>query len=508
MMSKVPWIVVPGLFLAAVPVLPATVNLRIDAGKSERTMSGGLGASFHAIETPIPGSEGGSGWGANPAPDDETGWRSVFHYADWLGLDWCRVELEQRMYEPARGHYDWNGPEMRILYRILDWAEARRVDVFLQQMWGNTAWNAYPELRADPARRVHSAPLSLDDFADGTAELASHLLRVKKYTCIRWLSVNNEPGESFSWWQDANLHPLSITPGLKAARKALDSRHIALPISGPDWTDMPALIPSKIDFDPAIGAYDLHSYWADFDGHGSQAQYSMSTTVARLADWAAWAHARHKPFFLSELGTMAYGWGGNHPGPGSYESSLKNASLVVRGINAGVDAFNRWSFLNRGDLDGQWQLLDTWDAKNGRLLPVFKPHPNAFWMWALLSRYTALRSEVLRIRRQGGEVNGIQRLAAAALRSPKGQFTILVVNEAMEDMTGTIDFINLAHSIELCRYRITAAQRDAAVIDLKADKVFALAPGEASWQDVLPARSVTVYSTYRLAPADNGVQAE
>jgi hypothetical protein len=34
---------------------------------------------------------------------------------------------------------------MRLLYRILDWCEQRKVDVFFQQMWGNVDWNTFPE---------------------------------------------------------------------------------------------------------------------------------------------------------------------------------------------------------------------------------------------------------------------------------------------------------------------------------------------------------------------------
>jgi len=45
-------------------VWPSTVTLKIDAGHPVRTMQGGIGASWHAIETPIPGTNGGSGWGA------------------------------------------------------------------------------------------------------------------------------------------------------------------------------------------------------------------------------------------------------------------------------------------------------------------------------------------------------------------------------------------------------------------------------------------------------------
>jgi hypothetical protein len=348
----------------------------------------------------------------------------------------------------------------------------------------------------------------VDDFAGGYAELVYHLVKVKGYTSIRWLSLNNEPGQDFSWWQGPDLKPLAPTPDFKKVRAALDQRGIALPISGPDWTDMPPLEPAKIDFDSYIGAYDIHSYFADFDKPGKTGEYSMTTTVARIGDWAAWAHQRNKPFFISEIGSMAFGWGGTNPAPGGYEASLKNASLVVRAIDAGADGFNRWSFLNRGDLDGQWQLLDTWDIKAGRLLTKFKPHPNAYYMWALLSRYTALNSQVLALHTEGGQVDGFQRLVAAGLRSPKGKVTVLVVNEGMEDMSGTIEFDHLAGSLKLYRYRMTPSMRDRSDIELKPEASFAVRPGRPAFEDNLPAQSITVYSTYKLGAKKKGVQAE
>ena len=67
----------------------------------DHRMRGGIGASWHAIEANIPvegdRSHGGSGWGANPPPEDDLAWQAVYRHADWLGLDFCRVELEQRM---------------------------------------------------------------------------------------------------------------------------------------------------------------------------------------------------------------------------------------------------------------------------------------------------------------------------------------------------------------------------------------------------------------------------
>ncbi len=375
-------------------------------------------------------------------------------------------------------------------------------------MWGNTTWNSLPELRDDPAKRVHSAPLSVDDFADGYAELIYHLVKVKGYTSIRWLSLNNEPGHDFSWWQGPDMKPLAPTPDFKKVRAALDRRGITLPISGPDWTDMPPLDPAKIDFDPYIGAYDLHSYFADFDKPGKLGEFSMTTTMARIDDWAAWAHQHNKPFFISEIGTMAYGWHDNNPGPDGYEASLKNASLVVRCHQCRSGRLQSLELHQSRRLDGQWQLVDTWNVKADRLLTKFKPHPNAYYMWALMSRYTALNSQVLALHTEGGSVDGIQRLVAAGLRSPKGKVTVLVVNDGTEDMSGNIEFDHLAGALKLYRYRMTPAMRDRTDIKLKPEASFAVHPGHPSFEDNLPAQSITVYSTYKLGAKQMGVQAE
>ena len=485
---------------------PLVVRIRVQADQVVRTMQGGIGASFHAMETPMGrrpsgGHIGGSAWGANPPAEDEAAWQSVYRHADWLGLDFCRVELEQRMYEPQRRRFSWDNPEMRILYRILDWAEKSKSDVFLQQMWSNIAWNAFPTLRDDAVGRAVSGPLTMDDFAHGLGELAEHLIRVKGYRSIRWLSITNEPGHDWSWWQGPDGKPLPLAPGLAAIRRELDRRGLDLPLSGPDWTDLPRLEPSRIDFDASLGAYDLHSYNAAFDG--MNCGYPLSEAEERLSRWARWAHERGKPLFLSELGTMAYGWRDDDPGPGLYESGLKDAALVVRGIRAGVDGFNRWSFLNRGDLDGQWQLVDSWDIDEGRLRTAVTPHPNTYYLYGLLSRFTARHSGVLPVAIDPASEPGARQLVTAALRSPKGNLTVLAVNETYRDVDATLSVSGAV--AKLFRYAITPAARDQADVTVRPGAAFSTT---AEFRDRIPALSVVVYSTYQLSPQDPGITAE
>lgn len=488
------------------------VNIKIAAALPVRVMRGGIGASFHAIGAALPGrkpdgdSWSGSESGGNPDAGDDRKWKELLKYADWLGMDWCRVELEQRMYEPDRRVFDWDSHEMRVLYRILDWAEQRGVDVFLQQMESDVAWNAYPGNAEDSLRRYRSAPYSIPEWAYGLGELLDHLMRQKAYTCIRWVSVFNEPGhDGFSSSQDSNMKSVPIALALKALREELDHRGIAVSISGPDWTDLPDLKPDDVDFDAYIGAYDLHSYDAVFDSVMQLGGYSLTEAEERMSRWAKWAHTRNKPFFISEFGTMAYGWGHWDSGPACYQSGLKNASLVVRGINAGVDGFSRWSFTNRGDLDGQWQLVRTWDIDQNKLLDRFLPQPNAYYQFAMLTRYLPKYCGVLTTRVEAPFFPEDRKVVAAALRTPKNNLTVLLVNESDRVVDVNIDLEGLPAPVLLQRYAFTREMEDRSSVDLRSDRSIEVSR---ALSDRVPPMSIVVYSTYSLNAEDLGLVSE
>ena len=486
---------------------PGQVRLTADAGKVLHTMRGGFGASWHAIEEPIPvegdHSHGGSAWGANPPAENNRAWRQIYGHADWLGLDFVRVELEQRMFQPEPERFTWDSPEMRILYRILDWCQSRHADVFLQCMWGNVDWNSFPEFRGHAVKRVHSGPYSMQRFAEGLAAFLKHLQATKHYTCIRWLCINNEPGYEWSWWQQPPNEPMPLREGLAAVREALDRKGIATPLSGPDWTDLPELDAKKVDFDELIGAYDLHSYYAGFDWHPGGG-YPMATAEARLAGWRQWSTARGKPLFLSELGTMIYGWRGNDAGPSSWEAAIKDAELVVRALNLGVDGFNRWSFINRGDLDGVWQMIDTWDPERKALRKDIRPRPNSYFVYGLISRLTAKHSSVVACERIGGQVDGTNRVFAVALKSPSGNLTWIVLNDAPAGWAADFSLQGCDRHV-LYRYQLAADQKDRPNLRINPFRVAGITKGQAAFSDRLPPASLTVYSTWNLKHSAKGI---
>jgi hypothetical protein len=486
------------------------VRLTVNAESVIHTMRGGFGASWHAIEQPIPvegdRSHGGSAWGANPPAEDARAWRQIWRHADWLGLDFVRVELEQRMFEPDQGRFTWDTPEMRILYRILDWCQRRHADVFLQCMWGNVEWNAFPEFRGSPVKRVHSGPYSMESFAGSLTALMKHLLTTKHYTCIRWLCINNEPGYDWSWWQRPPNQPMPLRDGLAAVRHALDRAGISVPLSGPDWTDLPERKPENVDFDEFIGAYDLHSYFAGFDWHPGGG-YPLAIAEKRLTDWRKWSAERGKPLFLSELGTMIYGWGGDNAGPSSWEAAIKDAELVVRALNLGVDGFNRWSFVNRGDLDGVWQMIDTWDPQRKILRKTITPRPNAYFVYGLISRLTAKHSSILRCERTGGQLEGANRVFASALKSPTGQLTWIIVNDAPRAWVAEFSLEGCQHSA-LHKYQVTGEQKDRPELKINPLRTATITAGKAAFSDRLPPMSVTLFSTWNLKHTAPGIIAD
>jgi hypothetical protein len=286
---------------------------------------------------------------------------------------------------------------------------------------------------------------------------------------------------------------MPITPALAAVRKALDKRGIGVPLSAPD-VGTTAFDPSKVDFQQLVGAYDLHDYYHDFDWKPGN-QGKLAQHVAMMAGWADWAHRQGKPLFLSEYGFF---------GAADFHVALRDAEMVVRDLAAGVDGFNRWSYLNRGDLDGQWQLLQTWDVAHGKLLDTYTPWPNAYYFVGLTSRFTAKHSAVLAGRVEGGAIGTHQRVFLAPLRSPKGQLTLLVVNDAPQPWEATIDVRGLASAARLHRYEVSQADKDRADLTIESKAEFPVGGASPAFQDKLAPESLTVYSTYLLKPSDAG----
>ena len=488
--------------LAATPISPTpSAQVTIHGDAPGHVMAGGIGADWHTVRVfgkpdskykwNLEGaSPQGSTLGGNPPLSSTAAWQDIERHASWLGLDWLRVEVDRRMYEPERGRYDWDNEETQTLHRVLDWCQRNDADVFLTEAWRCAEWLAIPGVHP-----VRSAPNDPKAYAEGLATLVEHVLRERKYSCVKWLCLTNEPNLESLWWEGGEKK-VPLAPMFAAVRAELDQRGIALPISGPDWAGIPEEVPNMSELVPFLGATDWHDYAGAYRNPFVQ-------------KWVQWSHANNRPFFLSEFGDMSLGWQKDHPGPSTFEAALSNAQKVLFGLNIGVDGFSRWSFLNRGDIDGQWQLVRTWDLMNKAYYDRVVPEPAAYYGYAMLSRFTAKHSRVLNLTVSTSEPAGtIPRFEVAALRSPKGQTTCIILNREPQDRAIKFLWEGLDRSLHLHRYQLTEPMLADPAFKLRSNAQSDLSPEQSHLQMTVPGRSITVYTTYDLGPEDPGIMAE
>jgi hypothetical protein len=466
------------------------VEWSIDGSSPVNTMRCGIGACWHAIEVPSLEKYAGSSWGGNPAAENEAAWRRLYELADWTGMSFLRVEVSQRMYEPRWREFTWDSPEMLILCRILDWCQSRGATVFLQQQYNNVEWNAFPECRNDETGVLRSAPYSLDDFTHGIVSLVEFLVRQRGYDCIRYLGLNNEP-HPWCCWAGPGGKQMPMLPALESVCRELSARELSVVLAGPDLVE--GSLSGETDaMARYLGAFEVHVYGGAFDwrtDHAFDWCYPMREGVEKFGQWADYAHDRGKPFFLGEMGTFDYGMGGSRPEPGSYAAVLKDMEYALRLMNAGVDGFCRWSFVNRGNIDGQWQLVDTWDGGNNRLRKVITPHPNSFLLWGMLSRFVSGGATVLHGAVSGGSDGKYQRVFGTAVDNPDGSRALILVNDADAEVSA---HVRCGHNAcrEFYRYRIDMTHCDS--IDVCAELQGTVGEG---FTGELSPMSLTVYST-------------
>lgn len=486
------------------------------------TMQGGIGVNFTNFHDSLPvmqlklqyRSFGGSTWGANPELSDTAAWNKVFVYADWMGLDMCRLLISRKNFEPEKGKVDYNTTEMQYLFKYLDYCELNHIDVFLQNMWNNVAWLAVPTAGNDPVRILRSAPNDLEVYTDGLINLLKYLIVEKKYTCIKYLSLSNEPFENWSWYIES-FGPdkfASPEPAYQLMHEKIARENLPVKLSGPDVSMYLSseLHPDKQTVFNHFDAYDIHSYLTRFDWwkdsmmtfeDGFRGEINkISDTEKQYAGWIANANKTNKPFIFSEMGTFMNGFGEDTVGVSSYISLLKDVESVIRYSNIGADGFMRWSFLNRGNLDGQWANVRTYDMKHNRLLPSdsIQPQSIPFYMWGLLSRFTPKYAQILASGVDGYQAGETQHVFVCTYKDPNtDDLSIYMVNDGEVPVTASLE-IN-TNQLALKKYTIEEklfAGKQFGEVDLIPTEF------ESNKKLVLPARSLVLLTSY-IAPPKN-----
>jgi hypothetical protein len=496
------------------------VVITIQTDSIVNKMAAGFGANTFAMLDSVPvvvdnkgsyRSWGGSAWGATPEASDDKAWSKIFSYMDWLGMDYTRLNVEHRMFEPEKGKYSFDNREMMVLYKYLDYFEKNGVTVQLQEMYPNVKWLAYNKLQSDAVGIIKSGPSDIEAWSDGIIALLKHLLVDKKYTCIQYLGIANEPHHGWSWWKEADGRTSqSIIPALTLLRSKIQKEKIPVLLTGPEemfyfWE----VKDSQEKYTKLVDAFTYHEYMTINDWWDNRESKDWNPTLKLFTEPVKTAvkiaHDNIKPFFFSEHGTMQFGLTRDDRGPSMHAAMLKDVEFAVRYSNLGVDGFSRWSLLNRNNLDGQWGFIETFDRKTMKLLDPEKylPKENTFYGYGMLTRFIYRKSSVVK-----SEItyyypeDSISALHVAAYVSPeKTHTTIVVVNDKQETFNTTIAVQGKDNYKTWYKYRFSYNQRNRNDIqinplqEIKGKKI----------EDKIPGLSITVYSTKKLLQGDKGL---
>jgi len=199
-----------------------------------------------------------------------------------------------------------------------------------------------------------------------------------------------------------------------------------------------------------------------------------------------------------------YGFGEDTVGVSTYNAMLKDVESVVRYSNVGLDGFMRWSFLNRGNLDGQWQFVNTWNSKKQCFLSAdsILPQSIPFYTWGLLSRYVTKHAIVQKTTVGTAKEKNVQRIFAAMYKAPDSDnFTLVIINDGDNQYDSKIDLsVNIKKKLN--KIQVTPSlfgNKHTGEINCK------VKPYKKNDLLQLPAKSITIISTYLLNYEDKGV---
>ncbi len=505
------------------------VRITINTDSIISEMKAGVGVNFTNFQDSFPvvqlqnqyRSYAGSTWGANPPLSDTASWNKIFNYADWLGIDLARVFVTRNMFESKKGNFDFENSEMQYLYKYLEYCQKNNIDVFVQNFFNNVPWLAVPSAGNDPIKILRSAPNDLEAYTDGLVVLLNHLIKEKHYTCVKYFCITNEPYENWSWYI-GSFDPdkfASPEPACKMMQEKIKKNNIPVMLSGPDVSIyLSSKIKPTLPLFDHLNAFDIHSYvtrydwWADstmtFEDGGKGEVNRIKDTEVQYSSWVKRAKEEKKPFIISEMGSFMYGFGEDTNGMSTYPAMLKDAESVLRYSNIGMDGFMRWSFLNRGNLDGQWQFVNTWDMKKHSLLPVhqIKPQNAPFYVWGMLSRFIPKYARVLQSNVEGGKIDEYQRIFTTAYQSPTNKnVSVFVINDSKNEMQANININQFSKSGFKKFYKYAITKESIEKADFALNPLDSIEINDKGLDITLLSESLLLISNYKLTANQKGI---
>ena len=324
--------------------------------------------------------------------------------------------------------------EMAMLTQILDYAQARDVDVMLGE------WT----IRGDIPMKDGSRPFA--DVGDPRwariiTDFVTYLKGTRRYSCIKYYNYVNEPNGS---WMGPVNYP-AWSQGIRQLHADFDKAGVTgTAIVGPDNSgDWDWLDRSAHDLPNEIGDWEMHWYATDDEIRRGEVERLLSEKGRMLLQVDP--HAAGKRWFMGEAGDLQGRTNGDQqPRVRDFDYGVLMADYAAQVLRAGWLGASAW------DLDDAMhpvadrtvppgdKTLKVWGFWNTQAVAMGRPEDLKvrpwFYTWSLMANLFPPEARAAPVDSPAG-VEGLR--AVACVRPGHGvrQWTVMLVNEAEEKRT-------------------------------------------------------------------------
>ncbi|MFP4058314.1 MAG: sugar-binding protein [Candidatus Brocadiia bacterium] len=389
----------------------------------------------------------------------EAAWHVFLQLLGWTRPAWIRYGVNLGHWEPRNddddpSHVHWPGFDfrskaMRHHYRVLDFCQSRGIEV----LWANwcigdratgVAWLAEsvarPQVVDTDDDPFNDAPYDPEEFAESLAACLYHLRAVRGYTCVRGISLWNEPDQAMFYSSPSADYPEAFWGYYDVLARHLgrlgireDVRIVGPETSVSSYEVLPELARYLRRYSRQVDVLAHHDYLGYADYHRIDRGVPISRAAAAYAKLVS---RRGRPVAVTEFGNMGNGAGEVGGREDVWAGTLSACRLVLAGLNRGVSGYLRWEFKPYG---ASWQSFGALTTLSREHL--FEPYRPVFFPHALLCRAAPRGAQVLRTTVRGGrDENGVPRVAVAVLHHREAGQSILLVNDGHQPKTVSLAF--------------------------------------------------------------------
>ena len=354
---------------------------------------------------------------------------------EWMRLPAARIMMQVKWCRQADGSFDFDRAPMQDLYRHLDVCEALGTTVFLCD------WGCMPDWLRAPGISDIGDP----QYAAAIGIYLDHLVNVKRYRCLRYFIMVNEPNwevKDFALWRKGLEQVAS-----ELKRRGLDRQ---IQLAGSDEAHAPDdnwHFQAVDQVGNLLGAFDVHHY-----AHDSKVRLGeLEAYFRHLWDYARTQDPQgaQKPCIVGEAGM---GDDAQHPHGSPHINEfwygLFMTDYAEQAANAGSEAVLAWMLDDNSHPGFFWGL---WSSKADglRLRPWFYP-------WALLCRLFPANCTIVPV---DSNCSDLRILAA---RSSTG-WIFCAVNRCDRNLEVTLDISGEERPMQVTTYQYSedAAPADA-----------------------------------------------